>query len=113
MIRSDVVLPVQNIAAGVLADVIRRQHPSPARTTFAWSVAVGPALARATAVEVRNGVLIVTAKDPRWTRELERAADTILIRIQMLVGPEVQQIQVMSDSGSSNFEPRSSNLAPR
>ena len=113
MIRSEVVLPVQDIASGVLGEVIRRQHPSPARTAFAWSVAVGPALARATVVELRDSVLIVTAKDARWTRELARAAETILSRLQLLVGPEVQQIHVVPDPGSSNFEPRSSNFAPR
>jgi predicted nucleic acid-binding Zn ribbon protein len=107
------VLPVQQIASGVLGDVIRRQRPSPARTAFAWSVAVGPALARATTVELRDRVLIVTPKDARWTRELERAADTILGRVQLLVGPEVQQIHVVPDAGASNSEPRSSNLPPR
>jgi predicted nucleic acid-binding Zn ribbon protein len=89
------VLPVQYIASGVLGEVIRRQRPSAARTAFAWSVAVGPALARATTVELRNGVLIVTPKDTRWTRELERASDTILGRLQLLVGPEVQQISIV------------------
>ena len=39
-------VPLQNFATGVLAEVIQRQPPSPARTTFAWTVAVGPALAR-------------------------------------------------------------------
>ena len=110
MIRSDVVLPVQNIAAGVLADVIRRQRPSPARTAFAWSVAVGPALARATLVELRDSVLIVTAKDARWTRELERAADTILKRVQLLVGPEVQRISVVAAASSATDDARSSSL---
>lgn len=113
MIRSEVVLPVQNIAAGVLADVIRRQRPSAARTAFAWSVAVGPALSRATLVELRDSVLIVTAKDARWRRELERAADTVLKRVQTLVGPEVQQIVIVSDSGSSNLDTRSSLPGPR
>jgi hypothetical protein len=42
----------------------------------------------------------VTPKDARWTRELERAADTILTRVQLLVGPEVQHIHI-------------ENLAPR
>jgi predicted nucleic acid-binding Zn ribbon protein len=100
MIRSDAVLSVQHIASSVLGEVIRRQRPSPARTAFAWSVAVGPALARATTVELHNSVLVVTPKDARWTRELERAADTILTRVQLLVGPEVQHIHI-------------ENLAPR
>ena len=79
-------LPVQSLATTVLAEVIRRQPPSQARTDFAWSVVVGPAVARATAVELTNGVLVVTPKDPRWAREVERARDTILPRLQQLLG---------------------------
>lgn len=81
-------LPVQGIATSVVADIIRRQPPSPAKTTFAWSVAVGPALARATTVELRNHNLIVMARDARWQRELERARHTILARVQLLLGSD-------------------------
>ncbi len=79
-------LPVQTIATSVLAEVIRRQPDSKERTAFAWSVAVGPALARATTVELRNNNMIVCARDGQWARELERARDTILPRLQMLLG---------------------------
>jgi predicted nucleic acid-binding Zn ribbon protein len=81
-------LSVQSIAVGVIADIIRRQPPSPEKTAFAWSVAVGPALARATSVELRNRNLIVMARDIRWQRELERARDTILARVQLLLGTD-------------------------
>jgi hypothetical protein len=83
---SGIVQPFQSFAAGVLADVIRKQPASPARTTFAWSVAVGPALARATDVELSDGVLRVTPKDARWGREIDRAGATILARLQSLLG---------------------------
>jgi len=76
----------QTFAAGVLADVIRRQPPSPARTTFAWSVAAGPVMARAATVEARNGTLFVTPKDARWSREIERSRETLLQRVQELLG---------------------------
>jgi predicted nucleic acid-binding Zn ribbon protein len=81
-------LPVQTIATAVLADIIRRQPASKERTAFAWSVAVGPALARATTVELRNARLVVTARDGHWARELERARDTILPRLQLLLGKD-------------------------
>ena len=81
-------LPVQTIATTVLAEVIRRQPSSPARTSFAWTVAVGPALARVTTVELRNRNMIVSARDVQWARELERARDTILPRLQLLLGRE-------------------------
>lgn len=77
---------VQSFAPAVLAEIIRRQPPSKERTDFAWSVAVGPALARVTTVELRNHNMIVCARDVQWARELERARDTILPRLQMLLG---------------------------
>jgi predicted nucleic acid-binding Zn ribbon protein len=82
------VLPVQNIAATVLAELIRRQPASKERTAFAWSVVVGPALSRVTTVELRNNRLVVTARDARWAREIERARDTILPRLQLLLGQD-------------------------
>ena len=77
---------LQSFAPAVLADIIRRQPPSKQRTEFAWAVAVGPALARATTVEIRNRNMIVCARDVQWARELERGRDTILSRLQLLLG---------------------------
>ena len=79
-------MPLQNFATGVLAEIIRRQPPSPARTAFAWQLAVGPALARSTTVDADGSVLTVRARDPRWVTEIERARDTILPRMQHLLG---------------------------
>ena len=76
----------QSFAPAVLAEIIRRQPDSKERTDFAWSVAVGPALARVTTVELRNHNIIVCARDVQWARELERARDTILPRLQLLLG---------------------------
>lgn len=80
-------VPLQHFATGVLAEVIRRQPPSPERTVFAWQVSVGAALARATAVDLREGVLNVRVRDPRYAPEIRRAASTILTRLQHLLGP--------------------------
>lgn len=80
-------VPLQHFATNVLAEVVRRQPASPARTAFAWQIAVGAALARSTTVSLDGGVLRVRARDARWAREIERAADTILERVQHLLGP--------------------------
>jgi hypothetical protein len=82
------VLPLQTFAPRVLAEIIRRQPASKERTTFAWSMAVGPALARASTVELDNGILIVRARDARWAREIERARGTVVARLQHLLGPD-------------------------
>ena len=81
-------LPIQQFASGVLAEIIRRQPPSQERTAFAWQVAAGAALARTSSVELSDGVLTVRARDARWAREIERAADTIVMRMQHLLGPD-------------------------
>ena len=86
--------PFQSFSATVLAEVIRRQPSSPARTAFAWSIAAGPALARAASVEARGGVLVVTPKDARWAREIERSSATLLERVQILLGLEVTSLQI-------------------
>lgn len=95
-------VPLQSFASTVMAEIVRRQPASPARTAFAWQVAVGAALARSTQVELEDGRLTVRARDPRWAREVERAADTILARMQHLLGPfAVTRIQVVKDEGRS------------
>ena len=83
---------MQNIAASVLADIIRRQPPSRERTTFAWGVVAGTALTRATSNELRGGVLIVTAKDARWAR------------LQSLLGGELRDLRVLTATGTSAFD---------
>ena len=89
-------VPLQNFATGVIAEVIRRQPASAGRTTFAWTVAAGPALARSATVTLVDDVLKVRVRDPRWAREIERAADTILTRMQHLLGSgSVLRIEVL------------------
>jgi len=88
-------LSIQQLSSGVLADILRRQPPSEARTTFAWQLAVGPALARATTVSLSDGVLCVRSPDARWAREIARATDVVLARLQHLLGPEaVRALQI-------------------
>jgi Dna[CI] antecedent DciA-like protein len=79
-------VPLPGIAARVAAEIIRHQPPSQARTEFAWGIAVGAALARASTVELANGVLHVRARDARWSREIERNRDVILERLRNLLG---------------------------
>ena len=86
---------MQHVAQSVVAEIIRRQPLSPEKVGFAWSIAVGPALSRVTTVELRHHHLIVSPRDARWARELERARDTILARVQLLLGQdEVKGLQI-------------------
>ena len=81
-------IPVQSFATGVIAEIVRRQPASRDRTNFAWQLAVGQALARATTVELSEGVLNVRAVDRRWIREIERARETVLAKMQHLLGAD-------------------------
>jgi predicted nucleic acid-binding Zn ribbon protein len=85
---------VRHVAPDVLVAIIRRQPPSSGRTTFAWQLAVGQQLARATTVELNSGVLTVIARDSHWAAEIERARPTILARLQQLLGTQVLEITV-------------------
>ena len=82
---------IQNFSSGVIAEIIRRQPASKQKTNFAWQLAVGPALARVSNVDLREGVLFVTARDDRWRTEIARAAPAILAKMQHLLGAEAIQ----------------------
>jgi predicted nucleic acid-binding Zn ribbon protein len=83
-----VMQPIHGFSGGVLAEIVRRQPASKARTSFAWQLAVGPAIARATTVILENGVLRVGAADQRWIREIERSKDVVLLKMQSLLGAD-------------------------
>jgi predicted nucleic acid-binding Zn ribbon protein len=86
---------IHQLTSGVLAEIVRKQPSSPARTSFAWQLAVGPALARSTTVTLADGVVTVHASDPRWCQEITRARDVVLGRLQHLLGTEtVKSIRI-------------------
>jgi hypothetical protein len=74
----------------VVGRLLARQPLSAAKVSFAWRVAAGPALARATRVALAgDGCLLVSATDEHWRRELERSADIVRGRMQRLIGAGV------------------------
>jgi predicted nucleic acid-binding Zn ribbon protein len=77
---------IQSFSGGVLADILRRQPASRERTRLAWQLAVGPALARVTSVEMDGTTLTVSAQDARWLKEIDRARAAILPRLQQMLG---------------------------
>jgi predicted nucleic acid-binding Zn ribbon protein len=81
-------IPLQSFSSGVIAEIVRRQPASKDRTNFAWQLAVGQALARATTVELSDGVLTVRALDRRWIHEIERARENVIRKMQQILGPD-------------------------
>ena len=92
-------IPVHDFSTSVLAQIVRRQPPSPARTNFAWQLAVGQAVARATTVQLTDGVLAVRAVDRRWLREIDPMRRAVLEKLQQILGKD--QI-VRIDLGSTH-----------
>lgn len=78
--------PASSILASVLPALLEHTPLSPEKTEFVWRTVVGDAVARATRVNLSNGVLWVTADDQRWLREVNAARDTILARVNALLG---------------------------
>lgn len=81
-------IPLQSFSSGVIAEIVRRQPASKERTNFAWQLAVGPALARATTVELTDGVLTVRAVDRRWIQEIDRAKVNVMLKMQHILGSD-------------------------
>ena len=99
---------IQQFSHAVLEDIVRRQPSSPARTTFAWQLVVGPALAKATSVELVDGVLTVRSSDERWTLEINRARGMVLARLQHLLGADTVtslRIERQPDARQRVFRP--------
>ena len=72
-----------------LEAVLRRAPLTPDKVAFAWRVTVGPAVDRATTVNLRDATLYVRAKDPVWRCEVERSLGLIRTRLASLLGDRV------------------------
>jgi hypothetical protein len=83
MVRADRVIP------SVLASVIRPAPLCPEKVEFAWRVSVGPAVARVTEARIdERRVLVVSAQDAQWRREVQRSLGVIRSRLEALLGPD-------------------------
>jgi hypothetical protein len=90
-------VPAQQCATTVVTKLLQQQPLSDAKVAFAWRTAVGPAVARATAVTLRDGTLEVLASGEHWRREIAHSADMIVGRLAALLGRDVvQRLSVMA-----------------
>jgi hypothetical protein len=87
--------PISHVVPAALMELLRSMPLSSGKAAFAWKAAVGPALDRVTTVKLENGVLVVEAAGPQWSREIERSKGVILARLKTLLGPgSVQRLEV-------------------
>ena len=89
--------PINQAMPGALADLLAAAPLSSGKMSFAWRVAVGPALERVTAVRLDDHVLVVEAASPQWAREVARSSSVILERLQTLLGAEAVRAIVVRE----------------
>jgi predicted nucleic acid-binding Zn ribbon protein len=80
--------PLAHIVPAALLQLLQDTPTSDGKIAFAWSAAVGPALARATRVKLEGGTLLVETSSPQWTREVRRSTAVILGRLQRMLGAD-------------------------
>jgi predicted nucleic acid-binding Zn ribbon protein len=92
-------IPAHKAIPAVLAEVLRNAPLCPEKVEFAWRTAVGPAVARVTAVRLgADGVLSVTSKEAHWLTEVRRSSKLILARLEGLLGSGViKQLDASTD----------------
>jgi len=91
------VIPLQQFMPAALAEVLRKAPLTHDKVAFAWRTAVGPAVAKATTVELSDGVLRVRARNASWQREVERSAGMIRSRLNAVLGTVVKTLDVTRD----------------
>ena len=80
----------------VLADVIRKAPLTDEKVAFAWRLAVGPAVDKATTVRLApNGTLYVKAEAPAWNDAIGKSLGMIRSRLAHYLGDTaVKQIDL-------------------
>jgi predicted nucleic acid-binding Zn ribbon protein len=87
--------PLAQAVPGAIAELLRDAPLSDGKVAFAWKVAVGPAMERATAIKLDGKTLLVEVPSAQWAREITRSSGVILARLRTLLGPEtVAEIRV-------------------
>ncbi len=83
-------LPLRSASTRALQSLLNDQPVTAAKVVFAWQIAAGPAMARATTpVWSDDGRLRVRARDAAWHREVTHARPMIAQRLELLLGPGV------------------------
>lgn len=87
--------PLRACLADVMAKLLVGQPLTSGKVALAWHLAVGPALARATTVRLRDdGVIEVSATNEHWREEVVRALPVIRQRLRPFVGDAVKDLEI-------------------
>lgn len=107
MLSSGGMIQVHRFMPEALAVILSKAPLTDEKVAFAWRAAVGPAVHRVTAIDLRDRVLHVHTRDAAWQREVERSAPLIRARLDALLGPGVVRfIEVTVEPTRSRSEGR-------
>jgi hypothetical protein len=83
------VIPASKVMPGVVAEVIRKAPLTQEKVAFAWRLAVGPAVAKATTVRLDpDGTLYLKAESPAWIDGVMQSAGMIRSRLAHFLGDD-------------------------
>lgn len=83
------VIKANQVMPGVVAEVVRKAPLTDAKVAFAWRLAVGPAVGKATSVRLASdGTLYVTADSSAWTDSMRASIGMIRSRLAHYLGEE-------------------------
>jgi hypothetical protein len=81
------VIQASKVMTAVVADVIRKAPLTDEKVSFAWRLAVGPAVGKATTVRLgANGTLYVKSQTPAWNDALGKSLGMIRSRLAHFLG---------------------------
>jgi hypothetical protein len=100
-------LPLRSASTRALQSLLNDQPVTAAKVIFAWQVAAGPAMSRATSPSWSDdGTLRVHARDAAWRHEVVRARAMIAQRLGQLLGPDVVKKIVVEEDDLRGHFPR-------
>ena len=82
--------PLNATATSALRRLLETQPTTPAKVAFAWRIAAGAAMERATEIELRqDGVFVVRSRHEAWRAGIKDGRAVLLRRMQDLLGQDV------------------------
>jgi hypothetical protein len=96
--------PVRDTATAALRMMLIDQPTNAAKVAFAWQIAAGAAMVRATEIAWSpDGTLRVRARDAAWRREIQHARPVLAERLGYLLGADIVRAIVVSDASGPTF----------
>jgi hypothetical protein len=89
MLSCLVVIAANKVLPAIVAEVVRKAPMTDEKVAFAWRLAVGPAIGKATTVRLgSDGTLHVAAESSAWIDAVHASIGLIRSRLAHLLGDE-------------------------